>query len=339
MTVAGAPDRDLYYSFFMFTADLRPDDSAYRRSLIRHLERLTAMGYTGFDVPIAPPRTADPAGDVESYARFREALDAAGFGHVPLTTNVGATRRYDPTSEYGDQRQAALDYLKSRVDITAHLRGGVMAGPIIFPYSVFPLDDSGEPMWSDALQDWAAARAGRAQPVLDQLGEYAESRRVLLAIEPVDHWETPTPNHVGEVFDFLDGVPSRQVGVCVDSAHVQLGGDGPAAFADQLNRPQNRDRIHSVHISPPDRGRFDDSWIPWQQFLGPVLAHYDGPLLVETFNAVPPFSGGLRLSRRRFWIPGDDPPVDGVPDAYTVAETAIATVRGQLATIAKSPIR
>jgi D-psicose/D-tagatose/L-ribulose 3-epimerase len=323
-------DRALYFSFFMFTTDLRPDDHGFRKVISRHIEELTGYGYTGFDVPIAPPRTSDPAGEVESYARLREALDSAGFEGVALSTNVGATRRYDPTSEYQEQRQAALAYLKSRVDITAALRGGIMAGPIIFPYNVFPLTDFGEPIWSDALQEWAVARYGRAQPILNELGQYAGERGVSLAIEPVDHWETPVPNHVGEVLDFLENVPSPHVGVCIDSAHVVLGGDGPTAFAEQVRRAGERGKINSVHISPPDRGAFHDSWIPWQQFLEPVLAHYDGPLLIETFNAVPAFYDALRLSRRRFWVPDEDPAVSSVPDAYTVAAKAIETVREQV---------
>ena len=324
---------ELYFSFFMFTADLRPDDVEYREAIIRHMRELTAIGYAGFDVPIAPPPAGDFSGDLDRYARLRDALDEAGLEAMPLSTNVGATRRFDPTAEYAEQRQAALAYLKSRVDITEVLRGPIMAGPIIFPYNVFPLTDFGEAIWSDALQEWAAQRRDFAQPVLNELGNYAEERGVSLAIEPVDHWEQPVPNHVGEVLDFLEGVESRQLGVCIDSAHVMLGGDGPATFTEQVARAGELGRIHSVHISPPDRGAFHDSWIPWQQFLEPVLAHYDGPLLIETFNAVPVFHSPLRLSRRKFWIPGEDPEVSNVLDAYTVAAKAIEAVRDQLSAI------
>jgi hypothetical protein len=66
-------------------------------------------------------------------------------------------------------------------------------------------------------------------------------------------------------------------------------------------------------------------------FLGPVLAQYHGPLLSEMFNAVPPFVNGLRLTRPKFWIPGEDAPVRGVPDAYTIAAEGLAAVRDELA--------
>ena len=49
------PKREIYFSFFMFTADLKPDDASYTEVRINHLEALTKMGYTGFDMHIATP--------------------------------------------------------------------------------------------------------------------------------------------------------------------------------------------------------------------------------------------------------------------------------------------
>jgi D-psicose/D-tagatose/L-ribulose 3-epimerase len=326
---------DVYFSFFMFTTDLRPTDRAYTAVIVRHMEALREIGYTGFDLPIAPKPTLDHRAEVETYVEFKRALDAAGVGDLGVTTNVGVTRTFDIASPYAEQRAAALDELKSRVDITAALGGTVMAGPIVFPYNVYPVGDGGEAIWSDALQDWAVAGYQAAQPVLQELSEYAAERGVKLAIEPVDHWETPVPNLVGEVMDFLAGVPSKQVGVCVDSAHVVLGAEGPDAFAAAAARAGAAERLHMVHVSAPDRGQLKDSWIPWRAFFAPLLAHYDGPLLVEVFNAIPPFLGSLRLTRRKFWIPGEDPPVDGVPDAYAVAADALAVVRRELDQLAE----
>jgi sugar phosphate isomerase/epimerase len=328
VTMAGS-ERDIYFSFFMFTADLRPGDTAYAQVIIRHIKELTALGYDGFDVPIAPTATEDHAAEVRSYAELRRALDAAGLDSVRFTTNVGATRTFDPCSLYAGQHRVALAYLKSRVEITAALGGEIMAGPIVFPYGIYPTTDSGDPIWSDALHAWVAPRYLKAQPILEELGAYAQSKGVKLAIEPVDHWETPAPNTVTDVMTFLEGVDSRHVGVCIDSAHVVLGSDGLAAFGEVARRAVSEGRVHYVHISAPDRGAVKDSWIPWSLFLEP-LDGYAGPLLVETFNAVPPFINSLRLTRRKFWIPGEDSPVPDWPDAYTVAGEAIAAVRREL---------
>ncbi|GLY29223.1 sugar phosphate isomerase/epimerase family protein [Kineosporia sp. NBRC 101731] len=323
--------RDIYLSFFMFTTDLRPADPEYTKVVVRHIRELKRLGYRGFDLPVHPdPTVLDHRDEVESYVGLKRALDAAGLDDVGFTTNVATLRTFDPTSPYEQQREIALDYLKSRVDITAALGGDVMAGPIVFPYNQFPTTDFGEPIWSDALQDWLPPRYANAQPVLDRLGSYAADRGVRLAIEPVDHWEQPAPNQVEDVLRFLDGVPSRQVGVCVDSAHVVLGSSGPEVFQQAVREAADTGRLNYVQISPPDRGAVRDSWIPWEVFLNTVIPRYQGPLLIEIFNAIPDFLTTLRLTRRTFWVPGEDEPVAGTPDAYTVAAESIEELEKQL---------
>ena len=325
--------RDLYFSFFMFTADLRPDDRVYTQTIVAHMRALVAMGYAGFDLPIAPTDASTHDAALESYKGLKHALDAAGLDKVGITTNVAATRAFDPSSEDTTVRAAALAYLTSRVDITAALGGRIMAGPIVFPYGAYPKTAWGDPIWSDALQAWAARRCRHARPVIEALGEYAEKKGVKVAIEPVDHWETAPANLVSDVMCFLAPIRSR-VGLCVDSAHVALGSDGPAAYAAQMAELAVARRLHYIHVSAPDRGAVADSWIDWARFLPPVLAHYDGPILVEVFNAIPPFLDGLRLTRRRFWRPGEDAPRQNAPSAYAIARDAIAAMRGEIARLA-----
>jgi sugar phosphate isomerase/epimerase len=132
------------------------------------------------------------------------------------------------------------------------------------------------------------------------------------------------------VLDFLEGVPSRQVGVCVDSAHVVLSGGGPETFAEQIRRAAEDGRLTYVHVSAPDRGAVQDSWIPWEAFFTPISASYEGPLLIENFNAIAAFLGPLQITRRKFWVRGEDPEDPGTPDAYTVAREALATMRERL---------
>jgi D-psicose/D-tagatose/L-ribulose 3-epimerase len=283
------PARDVYLSFFMFTTNLQPGNPDYTKLIIQHMSELRKLGYSGFDLPIFPNAVTDPLADVESYLELKRTLDRAGLDDLSFTTNVAATRSFDPTSPYREQRQAAMAYLKSRVDITAALGGTIMAGPMVFPYNIFPATDEGAPIWSDALQAWAKPRYRRAQPVLDELGEYAAGRNVRLAIEPVDHWETPAPNMLGDLLTFLAGVPSLQVGAVVHSAHVVLGSSGPEAFKHEVIALAESDRINYVQVSAPDRGAVRDSWIPWDTFLGTLLPVYSGPLLIEVFNAIPAF--------------------------------------------------
>ena len=330
---------DIYFSFFMFTADLRPDDPRYTRTLVNHLRALTDMGYTGFDVHIAaPPAPVDHRLEVDSYVRLRKAFDEAGFADTRFTTNVGTTRTCDPTSPYEQQRAQALAYLRSRVDITHALggEGSIMSGPFLYPYGAFPVTDLGEPIWSDALQDWMKPRFVAARPVFQELAEYAAGKGVQLAVEPVKSWETPPPNEVSEVLDFLDGAGIGPAGVTVDTAQVVMESQGPSVFRSNVTRAARRNRLLYVHISAPDRGAVRDSWIPWDLVLGEIGPVYRGPYLVEVFNAIPPFDSSMRMARRRFWRPGEDEPEPDRASAYDVARDALATLREQLA--ARTPV-
>jgi sugar phosphate isomerase/epimerase len=324
--------RDVFFSFFMFTADLRPQDPAYTRVLVDHLKALIDIGYDGFDVHIATGTgTVDHQLEVEAYAGLRRAFDKAGLDGIGFTTNVGTTRTFDPTSPYEEQRRQALAYLKSRVDITRVLGGdSIMSGPFLYPYGVFPLTDTDELIWSDALQDWMKPRYRAARPVFEELAVYAAKQNVRLAIEPVKSWESPPPNMVSEALDFLDTLRDSQAGVTMDTAQIVMESQGPEVFKDNVARAASKNRLYYVHISAPDRGAVQDSWIPWDTVLAEVEPVYRGPYLIEVFNAVPPFEGSMHMARRRFWRPGEDEPRPDAKSAYDVASDALETLREQL---------
>ncbi len=313
----------------MFTTDLKPDNLEYRKTVVAHIKELKKFGYTGFEFPIALTNPANYAQDLENYQNLRQYLDGEGLADIKISTNVGATRTFDPSSPYPKQRQEALEYLQSRVDITAALGGEIMMGPIVIPYGVFPTTDFNDPIWSDQLQDHLAVRYQNAQPILNELGKYAQGKNVKLAIEPITHWETPGPNKLSQLIDFLKGVESKQVGVVIDSAHEILDGDGPEIFSEQVAYLAQEERLHYIQVSPPDRGALHTSWLPWQSFLKPVLEVYTGPIAVEIFNAIPPFINSLRLSRRKFWIPGEDE-ANCYPSAYDIVDKAIQATKKEI---------
>jgi len=317
----------------MFTTDLKPDNSDYRKTVIKHIKKLQEFGYTGFEFPIAPPPPESQnyaQDDLENYTQLKSYLDDQGLTEVKFSTNVGATPSFDPSSPDSDKRQEALDYLKSRVDITAALGGNIMMGPIVIPYGLFPVTESTEqPIWSDQLQDYLKGRYENAQPILNQLGEYAKGKNVKLAIEPITHWETSGPNKLSQLIEFLKGVSSKQVGVVIDSAHETLDGDGPEIFKTQVDYLAKQERLHYIQVSPPDRGAIHTSWLPWQSFLEPILKVYHGPIAVEIFNAIPAFTNSLRLTRRKFWIPGEEPQNQYL-SAYDIADKAIKVTQQEI---------
>ncbi|HWO12687.1 MAG TPA: sugar phosphate isomerase/epimerase family protein [Polyangiaceae bacterium] len=329
-------ERPIYFSFFMFDANTRLYDARLRASYIEHMKVLVDYGYAGFElhtgrspeVEIAYPTYAD---EIEAYAAFRRDLDSCGLGHVQLATNVGATPALDPSSDDPSVRRAAGAFLRSRVDIGAALRAEILMGPVVIPYAGFVHSaPNADPLWSDALQDQLSQRYQNAAPVLDELGEHARRRGVKIAIEPITHWETPGPNTLAQLIQFLRTVRCNQVGAIIDSAHETLDGAGPDVFPTQVAELIASQRLHYVQASPPDRGDLQSSWLPWGPIFQPLLAAYQGPVAIEIFNAVPAFADGLRLSRRKYWVPGIDAP-SSAPSAYDVAKGSLCKLRAEFA--------
>jgi len=316
----------------MFDSNTRLYDKTIRQSYIQHMLELVDYGYAGFELHIdrsSEVATAYPScsDEIEAYAEFRHEIDQAGLSHVALATNVGSSAALDPSSNDADRRAAGLEFLQSRIDITAALRGKIMMGPVLVPYGAFVHSaPNGEDVWSDALQEELTQRYDNAAPVLNQLGDYAQSRDVKVAIEPITHWETPGPNKLAQLTAFLKKVASRNIGAIIDSAHETLDGDGPDKFIAQVSQLADDGRLHYAQASPPDRGSLEHSWLPWGPIFRPLLSHYQGPVAIEIFNALPGFTQGLRLSRRKYWIPGIDP-ASSWPSAYEVAKASLHKLR------------
>lgn len=319
----------------MFTADLKPADKDYTKILIKHLSALSEMGYDGFDMHIASPDAIiDLKQDKKSYESLKSDFNKAGFGNKKFATNVGTTQLlFDPTSPDVEERTQALEYLKSRVDITEILGGrdSIMSGPFIYPYGAFPLDDAGRGIWSDALLVWMKQRYINAKPVFAKLAEYAYNKGIKLALEPVKSWETPPPNMASQVLDFIDSVKSDfPIGVTVDTAQVLMEYQGPKVFHKDLKRMKREGNLFYVHVSAPDRGAVHDSWVPWKQMLNKIQPIFDGPYLIEVFNAIPPFDSSMRMARKRFWRPGEDSNGPKELSAYSIAEKALHELQKHL---------
>ena len=169
---------DIYLSFFMFTTNMKPDDLNYRKIVVAHIKELQKFGYSGFEFPIAPTYPENYATDLENYTNLRQYINEQGLSEVKISTNVGATPSCDPSSTYPEQQKQALEYLKSRVDITEALGGEIMMGPILIPYGSYPVKDfTNNTLWSDALQDELEHRYQNARPILNELGQYATEKK------------------------------------------------------------------------------------------------------------------------------------------------------------------
>ncbi|MET7854571.1 sugar phosphate isomerase/epimerase family protein [Streptomyces avermitilis] len=134
----------------------------------------------------------------------------------------------------------------------------------------------------------------RIADALGELGPYAASRGVRLAIEPLHPMyasDRCVVSTLAQALDIAERFPAEQVGVTVDTYHIWWDDTAPA----QIARAGASGRIHTFQLADwttplPEgvlngRGQIGDGAIDMREWKGYVeAAGYSGPIEVELFN-------------------------------------------------------
>ncbi|RKN04793.1 sugar phosphate isomerase/epimerase family protein [Streptomyces radicis] len=166
---------------------------------------------------------------------------------------------------------ATRDYLRRCVDAAHGIGAPVVAGPL---YAAVGR------VWRLSPAERAAAyeelRAGLA-PVV----EHARAAGVVLAIEPLNRYETSLLNTVAQTLTALDGLPPDGIGVALDTYHQNIEERSlPAAVHAAAGR------VAHVQVCANDRGTPGADHLDWPGFLRALTTGgYQGPLCVESFTA------------------------------------------------------
>nr|WP_159767562.1 sugar phosphate isomerase/epimerase family protein [Streptomyces sp. HM190] len=134
----------------------------------------------------------------------------------------------------------------------------------------------------------------RIADALAELGPYAASNGVRLAIEPLHPMfasDRCVVSTLSQALDIAERFPADQVGVTVDTYHIWWDDTAPAAIA----RAGAGGRIHTFQLADwitplpqgvlTGRGQIGDGAIDMREWKGYVeAAGYTGPIEVELFN-------------------------------------------------------
>ncbi len=173
-----------------------------------------------------------------------------------LHGTIGAEKKW--YSEIGYEREAGVEIVKNRIDMTLELGGNVVVMHV--PRLI-----------QENYSKWKQLRRS-----LDELEKYCTGKNARIAIENL-------------FFDEFNGISELMgeyspdyLGICYDSGHGNMGGRGLEHLA------KFADRLISLHLH--DNNGFDDQHKPlfsgtvdWEK-LSSIIAKssYDGPLTLET---------------------------------------------------------
>ncbi len=230
----------------------------------QRLERVAtlaaSLGFDAIELPVEGVGDWDPV-------RARDLLDRLGLEPFVVAA-MGSGR--DLVDESPGVIENTQSYLRECIDIAVAVGAGVVAGPI----------------YAHTGRTWRMTSSDRVHTVdrlresLRPLVDYAASREVVLAVEPLNRFETSLINTVEQGLDALDPLLGEHLGLALDSFHLNIE---EKRVPDAVRAASGH--IAHVQVCGNDRGAIGDDHIDWPSFLDALDdAGYTGPLNLESFT-------------------------------------------------------
>ncbi|MFQ5793971.1 MAG: sugar phosphate isomerase/epimerase family protein [Candidatus Bipolaricaulia bacterium] len=253
-----------------------------REDLAATLDRLVRFDYDGVEL-WGEPDVYDPHQVLRlCQERGLNVLSIAGM--YPWPTEERDLSNPDPKI-----RARAVDYLRRCCDF-AHLLQAPLI--IVVPSAVAKTRPVGDPRTEEAWQRAIEAEWGYAVESVRRAAKYAESGEILLAIEPINRYETFLLNTVEEGLRFVDEVDSEAVKLHLDSFHMNIEEDDPAEAVRNAG-----DRLINFHVADSNRQGVGRGHIDFRALIAALVEiDYQGALAMEPLPPVPDPYMAIRMS-------------------------------------------
>jgi D-psicose/D-tagatose/L-ribulose 3-epimerase len=229
----------------------------FSREKLDLVAKAAEMGFDGVEVPFNDL-------DVLDAPATRAACESAGVGMTSCCVLMpdGSLCATDPA-----QRQAGLARLRRMVDLTAEMGGKVMAGPLYAPVRQLTGRARTDDEWKWCVEGLAAA------------AEHAGSAGVMLAIEPLNRFETHVLNTAADAVAMVKAVGSDHLKVQLDTFHGNIEEKDTAAAIRQAGG-----LLGHFHASESDRGELGTGQVRWKKIFAALKEiRYDGWVTIESF--------------------------------------------------------
>jgi len=237
--------------------------SPFKTETVALFPKIKKFGFDFVELPIEDPALID--GKV-----VRRALDDHGLTCVGCGA-FGPTR--DLTHEDPKVHANCFDYIQRSLDLCVQVGTDVFAGPM---YSAVGKRRRLPP--AERKKEW-----DRAVTNLRKACEMAAQRKVRLAIEPLNRFETDLVNTAADVARMVDDIGHPAAGVMADSYHMNL---------EERNNEQALrtigHRLAHVQCSDNYRGCPGKGQVRWDTFKKGietcVASGYKGGIAIESFT-------------------------------------------------------
>jgi len=242
--------------------------------------RLSRYGYDGIEFVGEPSRF--PTSEVKELC---EQYD------LPVTSVLGwciwGIPGRDLANPDDDERRAAIRYGQECIDFAAEVGAPVV---IVIPAAAGRTSPIGDPRSED---DWTSryqAEWDYAVESIRQAAAYASERGIVLALEPINRYETFLVTHLEQALRFLSDVSADNLKLNLDTFHMNI--EEPSLSEAVLRAG---DLLVSMHISDSNRQAPGRGHMDYAALLAALKQiDYQGALVLEP---VPPGSDPILVSQ------------------------------------------
>lgn len=234
--------------------------SPFDGSDVTLLKRIAAMGFEFVEIPVEDPERLDAEA-------IRAALEETGLEAIVCAAAAGDR---DMVSTDPTKVEKAMSYFSRCIDLANTWGSPMVVGPFYAPVGKARLSSE-----ADRLAEW-----GRSVESLRQLALYAEKSGVQIGLEPLNRFETDMVNTVDDALRLVEEVGSVQLGVSLDSFHMNIEEVDFRRAVEQAG-----ERLLHVQVSDSHRGIPGDGNSDWKGLReGLRSIGYEGKISIESFS-------------------------------------------------------
>ena len=231
--------------------------AAFSSDEVDLIAKVADMGYDGVEVPFNDLSILDaPA--------TRKACEAAGVGMTACCVVMPGTSISSPDEA---ERKAGAEWLRQLVDITAEMGGDTVAGPLYAPVGHHTGKWRTDDEWKWCVEGLAVG------------AEHAAAADILLAIEPLNRFETYMLNTAADAARMVTEVGSGNLKVQLDTFHGNIEEKDTAAAIRATGQ-----WLGHFHASESDRGLPGTGQVRWGEVFAALKEiDYSGWVTIESF--------------------------------------------------------
>jgi D-psicose/D-tagatose/L-ribulose 3-epimerase len=227
----------------------------------RWFARFKKWGFETVEISVESPARCDPA-------FVKAQLDKHGLKCGSVTPCLGPDKDLRGTAA---QQRAGVDFMKKTIDVMLALDCPSLIGAL---YSLVGRCEAVPA--PERRRQWKTVAAN-----LRELCLYAAEHNRILALEPLNRFETDFINTCEQALQMIHDVGSPALKLHLDTFHMNIEEKDPARAIRKAGR-----HLGHFHACGCDRGTPGKDHIDWQSIAAALKAiRYEGDVVIESFTA------------------------------------------------------